>query len=375
MNKRMILMLLACIVIFGGVFGVQKMLDDGINDFFDNMPMPAATVTAQDAKKTQWARYLSAVGTAEAVNGTLLTTQIPGIVEKIGFQSGETVKEGDVLLELESNTDRAQLRALKAAQHLASSDYQRIQNLHSRGSASKAELDRARSQLDQAAGNLSSQESLIAQKTIRAPFSGELGIRQVNLGDYLSPGNAIVSLQQITPIYVNFKLPENHLKTLHVGQDITATIDASPGEVFSGRITAIEPGIDASTRSINVQAEIANEDKSIRPGMFTRVQVSLGDAEDVTVVPQTAVNYNPYGNAVYVISEVETDQGEKELIVKRRFIKTGRTMGDYIAITEGLEPGETVATSGLLKLSNDTRVIISDEVDLNPQENPEPNNS
>jgi len=375
MNKRMILMLLACIVIFGGVFGVQKMLDDGINDFFDNMPMPAATITTEEAQTTRWPVRLNAVGTAEAINGTLLTTQAAGIIEKIGFQSGDTVNEGDVLLQLENKTDKAQLRALRAAVSLADADFKRTQNLHSRGSASKAELDRARSQADQAAGNLASQESLIAQKTIRAPFSGELGIRQVNLGEFLSPGAPVVSLQQIAPIYINFKVPENRLQSLHVGQTVSATVDAAPGETFTGKITAIEPGIDAATRSINVQAEIANEEKNIRPGMFARVQVSLGDDEEVTVVPQTAVSYNPYGNAVFVVAKANNDSDEEELVVKRRFVKTGRTLGDFVAITEGLKAGETVATSGLLKLSNDTRVNISDEVELSPQERPEPDNS
>lgn len=372
MNKRMILMLLACLVIFGGVFGVQKMLDDGINDFFDNMPLPAATITADDAKTAQWAVRLGAVGTAEAINGTLLTTQAAGIIDKISFQSGGTVKEGDVLLQLENKTDKAQLRALRAAVSLADADFKRIQNLHSRGSASKAELDRARSQADQAAGNLASQESLIAQKTIRAPFSGELGIRQANLGEFLSPGAPVVSLQQISPIYVNFKVPENRLPMLHIGQGISVTIDAAPGKEFDGKITAIEPGIDAETRSINIQAEVANEEKEIRPGMFARVQVNLGEDDDVVAVPQTAVSYNPYGNAVFVVMQAEDSD---DLIVKRRFIKTGRTLGDFIAITEGLEPGETIATSGLLKLSNDTRVIISDDIEQAPQERPQPDNS
>ncbi len=375
MNKRMILMLLACIVVFGGVFGVQAVINKGINDFFDDMPVPPVSITVAEAEEDTWPVRLSAVGTAKAVNGTQLTTEVGGIVKSINFKSGDHVEAGDVLITLDDDADRAQLKALRAAAELAKVELERTQRLHRQGSASKAELDRATSQADQAIGNLTSHEARIAQKTIKAPFDGQLGIRLVNLGEFLSPGAPVVSLQQLSPIYVDFKLPENHLNALEVGQHITATVDAWPGLTFEGEVSAIEPGIESGTRSIKVQAEIANEEMQLRPGMFARVQLSLGEDEEVIMVPQSAVSFNPYGNAVFVVVDGEDKNGETQKIVKRRFVRTGRTQGDYVTILEGLEPGEVVATSGLLKLSNDAVVTISDEVDMDASKQPTPDNT
>lgn len=375
MNKRMILMLLACVVVFGGVFGVQAMINKGMNDFFDDMPMPAVSITVADAEEDTWPVRLSAVGTAKAVNGTQLTTEAAGIVNKINFRSGEQVKAGQTLITLDDEADRAQLKALKAAAELAKAELERTQRLHRQGSASKAELDRAISQADQAVGNLTSHEARIAQKNIKAPFDGQLGIRLVNLGEFLSPGTPVVSLQQLSPIYVDFKLPESNLKALAVGQTITVTVDAWPDATFEGKVTAIEPGIDAATRSIKVQAEIENEDFKLRPGMFARVQLDLGADESVVVIPQSAVSFNPYGNAVFVVVDSEDNNGTAQKVVKRRFVRTGRTQGDYITILEGIEPGDTVATSGLLKLNNDTVIKISDEVNMEASKNPTPNNT
>lgn len=397
MNKRLIIMLIACVVVIGGVFGVQAMLSKGINDFLDNMPMPAETITATEVDKTTWPTSLNAVGTAKAYNGTLITAEVPGIVQDIKFRSGDEVKKGDVLIQLDDETDRAQLTALEAAEKLAKTNLERTKKLHSQGSASASDLDNAQTQADQASGNLTSQQKLIGQKNIKAPFDGKLGIREVDLGDYLSPGSPIVSLQQLSPIYINFKVPESRLSSLSNGQKVDIKVDSWPDKEFSGKVTAIEPGIDASSRNIKVQAEVANEDQELRPGMFARVQVDLGKDDDVVVVPQSAISYNPYGDAVFVVIEKDEDDEESSkdidieaaeeeqddiededdtnLIVKRRFVKTGRTYGDFVAIEEGLEPGETIATSGLLKLSNDTAVKISDEVDMEAEENPSPDNT
>lgn len=374
MNKRMILMLIACLVVFGGVFGVQAMINKGMNEYFDDMPMPAVSITVADAKKDSWPLRLSAVGTASAVNGTQLTTEVAGIVNKINFQSGDHVEAGQTLITLDDETDRAELTALRAAAALAKAELERTQRLHRQGSASKAELDRATSQADQATGNLTSQEARIAQKNIKAPFAGQLGIRLVNLGEFISPGTPVVSLQQLSPIYVDFKLPENHLSTLSVGQEVTVTADAWPDN-FIGKVTAIEPSIDAATRNIKVQAEIDNPEFKLRPGMFTRVLLSTGADEEVLMIPQSAVSFNPYGNAVFVVVEEEGRNGEVQQIVKRRFIRTGRTRGDFITVLAGLAEGDTVATSGLLKLNNDTVVKISDEVEMNASINPTPDNT
>lgn len=375
MNIRLIIMLAACVIIFGGVFGVQKVLNDGMNDFFDNMPVPPVAVTVAEVKEFTWEREITAVGTARAVNGTQLTTESAGIVTEIRFNSGDLVKKGDILVRLEDDADRAQLQALRAAAELSRLELERSRRLHNQGSISKAELDRAQSQADQASGSLTTQEARVAQKTLRAPFDGRLGIRQINLGEYLGAGEPVVSLQQLQPIYIDFNLPEQRLADLSLGLTINALIDAWPDDTFQGTITAIEPGIDRATRNFSAQATLANEDGKIRPGMFARVSVDLGEAEDVLAVPQTAISYNPYGNAVFVIVEQQDKDGEARLVVNRRFVRTGRTRGDFVAILEGLQPGDRVATSGLLKLSNNTVVKISDEVDLAPQLTPKPANT
>lgn len=375
MNIRLIIMLAACVIIFGGVFGVQKVLNDGMNDFFDNMPVPPVAVTVAEVKEFTWEREITAVGTARAVNGTQLTTESAGIVTEIRFNSGDLVKKGDILVRLEDDADRAQLQALRAAAELSRLELERSRRLHNQGSISKAELDRAQSQADQASGSLTTQEARVAQKTLRAPFDGRLGIRQINLGEYLGAGEPVVSLQQLQPIYIDFNLPEQRLADLSLGLTINALIDAWPDDTFQGTITAIEPGIDRATRNFSAQATLANEDGKIRPGMFARVSVDLGEAEDVLAVPQTAISYNPYGNAVFVIVEQQGKDGEARLVVNRRFVRTGRTRGDFVAILEGLQPGDRVATSGLLKLSNNTVVKISDEVDLAPQLTPKPANT
>lgn len=375
MNIRLIIMLAACVIIFGGVFGVQKVLNDGMNDFFDNMPVPPVAVTVAEVKEFTWEREITAVGTARAVNGTQLTTESAGIVTEIRFNSGDLVKKGDILVRLEDDADRAQLQALRAAAELSRLELERSRRLHNQGSISKAELDRAQSQADQASGSLTTQEARVAQKTLRAPFDGRLGIRQINLGEYLGAGEPVVSLQQLQPIYIDFNLPEQRLADLSLDLTINARIDAWPEDTFQGTITAIEPGIDRATRNFSAQATLANEDGKIRPGMFARVSVDLGEAEDVLAVPQTAISYNPYGNAVFVIVEQQGKDGEARLVVNRRFVRTGRTRGDFVAILEGLQPGDRVATSGLLKLSNNTVVKISDEVDLAPQLTPKPANT
>lgn len=375
MNIRLIIMLAACVIIFGGVFGVQKVLNDGMNDFFDNMPVPPVAVTVAEVKEFTWEREITAVGTARAVNGTQLTTESAGIVTEIRFNSGDLVKKGDILVRLEDDADRAQLQALRAAAELSRLELERSRRLHNQGSISKAELDRAQSQADQASGSLTTQEARVAQKTLRAPFDGRLGIRQINLGEYLGAGEPVVSLQQLQPIYIDFNLPEQRLADLSLDLTINARIDAWPEDTFQGTITAIEPGIDRATRNFSAQATLANEDGKIRPGMFARVSVDLGEAEDVLAVPQTAISYNPYGNAVFVIVEQQDKDGEARLVVNRRFVRTGRTRGDFVAILEGLQPGDRVATSGLLKLSNNTVVTISDEVDLAPQLTPKPANT
>ena len=384
MSKRMIIMLVACAVVFGLVFGLKGMLNFGMNQFFDNMPMPAATVTATEAVSDEWVLALDAVGTVRAVNGVEVTTQVAGEVEKIHFNSGDEVEEGAVLVSLDARTDSAQLKALEAAARLAEQEYERFQTLFKQGSISRSELDRRQSERDQAIATANAQRERVAQKTLRAPFSGKLGIRQVDLGQYLNPGNAVVTLQQLDPIYVNFSLPERDQTLLQSGLAVRASLSAMPGEFFEGEISAIEPGVDPTTRNFNVQASFANKEQKLRPGMFARISIQLTNSEQVVVVPRTAIQYAPYGNSVYVITEKQSEavEGEEDaapaeptLIVKRRFVTTGSERGDLVAVTEGLQAGERVATSGLLKLRNDATVIINNKVEPSSEIDPRPDNS
>lgn len=385
MNKRMVIMLIACTVVFGLVFGLKGMLNFGMNQFFDNMPFPPAAVSATEASADEWVLSLDAVGTVRAVNGVSVTTQVAGEVAQIHFDSGDEVKEGDLLVSLDARADSAQLQALQAAARLSELDFERFETLYKQGSISRSELDRKQSERDQAIATASAQRERVEQKKIRAPFSGKLGIRQVDLGQYLNPGNAVVTLQQLTPIYVNFSLPERDQTLLQQGLAVRATLSALPDDTFGGEISAIEPGVDAATRNFNIQASFANKEQKLRPGMFARISIQLPDSEQVVVVPRTAIQYAPYGNSVYVIVSKEAEQGdadvaaeesaEESLIVKRRFVKTGTERGDLVAVIEGLKAGERIATSGLLKLRNDAAVIINNKVQPSAETDPRPDNS
>lgn len=381
---RMVLMLIAVVLIFGGVFLVKAGLSKGMNDFFDNMPQPASTVTDWTARQERWADAQQAVGTFVAIQGTDVTTEAGGVVRELSIDVGQPVKAGAVLARLNTANEMAVLRSLEASAKLAAVQRDRWQALARDKLVSQADAEERSTQAATAQAQVEAQRALIAQKTITAPFSGVLGIRKVSLGQYLSPGDAIVSLQTLDPIYLDFTLPEQRVGQMTRGSRIRATVDALPGQVFEGEVTAVEPLVDAATRNFKVQATLANPDNALRPGTFAHVGFDTGSAQNVVVVPQTAVSFNPYGNAVYVIQEVARAKGEtdmqgkpltgRKLIVKQRFVKTGTTRGDLIAITEGLKAGERVATTGLLKLRNDAEVVINNKVQPSANAAPAPEN-
>ncbi|MFP5358545.1 MAG: efflux RND transporter periplasmic adaptor subunit [Gammaproteobacteria bacterium] len=374
MNKRMFWMLVLTALVFGGIFGFKWFGNKMMNQFFDNMPAPPATISSAVASSAEWTDRLEAVGTIVAVNGAQVTTEAAGVVDSIRFESGQEVKAGTVLLTLDTRTDIAELKALSAQAELARNELARFERLYGLESISKAELDRRQSEYDQAAARAAAQQARIAQKTIRAPFSGELGIRQVNLGQFVAPGNPIVSLQSLDPVYVNFSLPEQNLARLREGLVARLSVDAYPGEIFEGRISAIEPEVDTATRNVRIQATVPNPQRKLRPGMFSRLSLDFANSRTVILVPRTAISFAPFGNSVYVVTE--TGEGEqKSRVVKRRFVKTGEIRGDLVEVTEGLKAGEEIASSGLLKLQNDTRVTINNSVQPSAEEAPTPPNS
>jgi membrane fusion protein (multidrug efflux system) len=384
-TKRMIIMLILAGVLLGGLFAVKAMMSAGMNQFFDNMPQPAVAVTATEVVQRTWPQSLDAVGTLVAVNGTDVTTESPGVIRTIRFESGQRVKKGDLLLQLDATAESATLASMEAALKLAITQRDRYRELFStRQAVARADLDQRESEAERLQADVAAQRALIARKSIRAPFDGVLGIRKVNLGQYINPGDAIVSLQMLDPIHLNFSLPEQEVSRVSVGQAVTATVDALQGQRFNGTITAIESLVDASTRNFLVQATLENPDEVLRPGTFARVSSDLGEALTALAVPQTAVTFNPYGNSVFVITEVARQPGETDmmgnplvgnkLVAQQRFIRTGATRGDLVAVVEGLDVGERVATSGLLKLRNDAEVTINNKVQPSAEESPEPAN-
>lgn len=378
--KRMLIMLLLVGILFGGIFGFKAWLSGFIDRMIAESPQPPAAITAGVVQEMPWTRMLEAVGTVAAINGVNVTTEAAGIVSQILFESGQPVNRGDVLVQLDTSTEAASLRAMEAGLELALVQRDRFRELYaSRQAVAKADLDQRESEAERLQAEVGAQRALIARKTIRAPFSGVLGIRRVNLGQYLNPGDAIVSLQSLDPIHVDFHLPEQRLHAVHPGQAVTAGIDALPGQDFQGRISAIDPGIDPGTRNFLVQATFDNPEHRLRPGTFARIQAQIGEPEPVLVLPQTAISFNPYGNSVYLISQqpgsAAGDGPEPVLTVRQRFIRTGDTRGDLVVVTEGLAAGDRVATSGLLKLRNDAIVEINDRVQPSSDLDPTPDNS
>lgn len=383
-RKRLIWMLVLAVLVFGGVFLAKAIMGKGMNDFFDNMPQPAASITDYTVKTAEWADAEESVGTFVAINGTEVTTEAAGIVRELSIQSGQPVKAGTVLVQLNTSNELAVLRSLEAAAKLAVVQRDRWRELGKDKLVSQAEVEERSTTAATTLAQVEAQRALIAQKTIRAPFNGVLGLRKVNLGQYVNPGDPIVSIQSLDPIFLDFSLPEQRVGQVLEGTPIRATVDALPGQTFEGKVTAIEPLVDINTRNFKVQATLPNPGNNLRPGTFAHVDFDTGGMREVVVIPQTAVSFNPYGNAVYVISKVKRAEGEKDmqgqpltgdkLIVKQRFIKTGATRGDLIVVTEGLKPGERIATSGLLKLRNDAEVTINNKVQPTANAAPTPEN-
>lgn len=381
-RKRMFWTLLITVLVFGGVFALWGAMRTMMNSFFDDMPQPPVSVATFEARAERWSGRLEAVGTLVAVNGTDVTTEAGGVVQRITFEPGQPVKAGSLLVELTSDAEMATLEALEASANLARVQADRWRALGTEQLVSQAEVEERATQAATARAQAESQRALIAQKRIRAPFDGVLGIRKVDLGEYLAPGAPIVSLQSLDPIFLDFTLPEQELGSLREGMAVHARVDSIGGRDFEGQVTAIEPAVDPDTRNFRVQATFDNPDHLLRPGAFARVEFEVGEDEDVVVIPQTAVAFNPYGNVVYVVIPAEddgenTDEADAEgdrLIVRQRFIDTGPTRGDMIVVTRGLAPGETVVNGGLLRLRNDAAVVINNDVQPSADERPLPPN-
>jgi membrane fusion protein (multidrug efflux system) len=369
--RRMIIMLASVGVLFFLVFGYGAFRSIMIAKFLAGFANQVQTVATITAAASSWQPELRSVGSVTAVNGAQISAEVPGIVDAIHFQSGMDVPAGALLVTLRANNDPAVLAQLQAAAALAKVTYERdVKQLQAKAVA-QAQVDTDRANLAAAQAQVQGEEALIAEKTIRAPFAGRLGIRQVDPGQYLTAGAPIVTLQQLNPVYVDFYLPQQALAQVRAGQEVQVAVDAYPGQVFMGKISAIGAQVDATSRSVQVRAALNNDKLQLRPGMFATVNIMVGAPHDYITLPQTAITYNPYGDTVYVVDHETGAAGKGELVAHEVFVTTGDTRGDQVAVISGLKPGEVVVSAGQLKLHNGSLVAINNSVQ--PPNNPNPN--
>jgi membrane fusion protein (multidrug efflux system) len=372
MKKRMAIMLVAVAILLGGIVGFNWFKGYMMQKYMASAPIPAATVSTMHADYQQWQPQLSAVGTLRAVRGVDVTTEVAGLVRSIEFKSGEEVKAGQVLVQLNADSDIAQLHALEAAADLAATVYERDKAQLAAEVISKAQVDTDAADLKSKRAQVAQQSALVDKKTIRAPFAGKLGITTVNPGQYLNAGDKIVTLQTIDPIYIDFNLPQQQLPQVSMGQKVTLTTDAYKDTAFEGKVNAINPRVDPSTRNVQIEATVPNARRQLLPGMFGTVKVNTGDEQRYLTLPQTALTYNPYGSTVFVVqaSDKKDEKGQPVLSAKQVFVTPGPTRGDQVAILKGVERGDQVVTSGQVKLKNGMPVVINNAVQ--PSDNPNP---
>jgi membrane fusion protein (multidrug efflux system) len=376
MIRKILIAVFIVLVVVGALAGIKtlqiKTLIAGGKSFI----LPPETVSAAVAHEEKWQGTLTAIGSVTAVQGVTVTPEIPGLVHEIAFESGVTVSKGDLLVRLDTSAEEAQLRALEAQAELARLTVERDRTLRTQNMLSQAELDTAEATLKQTQGNADSIRVAIQKKTIRAPFAGRLGLRLINLGQYLDMGRPIVSLQSLTPVYAEFSLPQQELARLKTGMRVNVTTDAYPGQKFEGTLTAINPDLDTQTRSVGLQATFENAEQLLRPGMFARVEVLLPEEEKVLVVPATSVLSAPFGDSVYVIeSEPGKDGGKPRLVVRQKFIRTKGARGDFVSVASGLKAGERIVSAGIFKLRNGMSVIENNELSPKNDLAPRPSDS
>jgi len=360
--------LVAVVIILVGVKVMQiaKMMSSP-------MVMPATTVTSAPVKEEDWAPILSAVGSVSAVQGAVLSTDLAGTVAEVKFESGAVAKKGDVLVRLDVSSEEGQLRTAEADLELARQDLGRTRDLAARKVISKAELDAAESKFKQKEGAVDNMRALVAKKEVRAPFDGQLGIRQVNVGQMINAGQQVVALTALDPVYVDFALPQQALAKVSPGFEVRVHTDAVPGREFKGKLTAINSMVDTVTRNVTLQATLENPDRALRPGTFAKVEVMLPEKHKALVVPGSAISYAPFGDSVFVIEKKKDPKSGKESqTIRQQFVRVGEARGDFVSINDGLKPNETIVSTGVFKLRNGMTVTINNDLAPKPQLNPTP---
>ena len=375
MAKRMAVMLTVTAILVAVLGFVKvKQIQTAIGQAAAFQPPPEAVTTIVAAQE-QWPATLGAIGTIAAVQGVTISADLPGTVERIGFDSGRSVREGEVLALLDTRQEQAQLAAAEAQRELARLNFERMQGLIEERVISRAEFDRASTDFRQGDARVGEIKATIERKTIRAPFSGLLGIRRVNLGQYLSAGDPLVTLQSLNPIYVNFGVPQQAMGEVRAGRDVRVTAADAAGVAFTGRVTAIDSVVDESTRNVQAQATLANPDGRLRPGMFVQAEVTLGRPSAVIALPASSISYAPYGDSVFVVADMADANGRTYRGVRQQFVKVGPSRGDQISILSGLKNGDEVVTSGVFKLRNGAAVHINNTSQPGNSLSPKPENS
>jgi len=372
MARRMIIMLAVVGLLLGIVFGLKMYQGKQMAKAL-SFKMPPATVTSIKASYQPWQPQVTAVGSLRAVLGVDVTSEIGGLVRRVSFEPGAEVKAGQVLVELNADADIAQLHALEAAADLANTTYERDKKQLQIQAVSQALVDAEAADVKSKRAQVEQQAALVDKKTIRAPFDGRLGISLVNAGQYVNPGDKIVTLQSLDSVYVDFSLPQQELSRVRAGQAIAVTSDARPGRTWQGRIRTINPKVDPETRNVQIEARITNSRHELLPGMYVSVEVHAGTIEQRLTLPQTAVTYNPYGDTVFIIEEGGKGQGgAPAMTVKQSFVTVGEKRGDQVAILTGVKEGDLVVTSGQLKLRNGSPVVINNAVQPPNEAAPKP---
>jgi membrane fusion protein, multidrug efflux system len=373
MAKRMLFMLAVVIAVVAGLgFFKYRQYQTAVAMGSSFAPPPDA-VTTVVAKSETWPSTLDVIGTTAAIQGVTVSADLPGTVAKINFESGQSVHAGDVLVELDTREERAQLAAAESDRDLAKINYERDQQLVKEGVVPRMQSDTSSAQQKSTDAKVGEIKATIERKTIHAPFSGVLGIRQINLGQYLAAGAAIVSLQALNPIYVNFGVPQQQSSLVTAGRTLRLTSDDVPGVEFKGRVTAIDSVVNEATRNLQVQATLPNPGGKLRPGMFVQVQLGLGSSQNVVPLPASAINYAPYGDSVFVVTDLKDPKGKSYRGVRQQFVKVQGSRGDQVGVISGVNPGEEIVSSGVFKLRNGAAVQVNNKIQApnNPKPNPE----
>lgn len=375
MIKRLVIMLVIVGLVLGGVFGFGIFRNIMIGKFLATLSNPPQTVATITAADSSWQSSLTSVGSVVAINGANISAEVSGIVDTIDFKSGDNVAKGAPLVTLRPNNDNAVLQQLQATAKLDGITYQRDLKQLQADAVSQAQVDTDRATFEAAQAQVAAQQALMNEKIIKAPFAGTLGIRQVDIGQYLSAGTQIVTLQQLNPLFVDFYLPQQALTQVKVGQAVTITVDAFPGQSFPAQVSAINSAVDTTTRTVQVRATVQNDQLLLKPGMFTSVSIAVGEPQNLITLPQAAITYNPYGDTVYVVTTTKGSDGKDSMNAKQQFVQLGDTRGDQVAILKGLNAGDVVVTAGQLKLHQGSIVTINNDVKMSDDPNPNPPNN